>query len=244
MGVPILIEGESGSGKSFAIKGLPPNETGIFSVEKGRLPFKGDFKVKKRATYKDINSIFKDPKLKRYVIDDSQYLMVNALFDRAKETGYQKYTDLALDFRNLIHNVNYALPDDVIVYFLHHTETDPNTGKVKAKTVGKMIDQYLTLEGCFDIVLLTAMVITSSRSRTAIPRRSPLRGCFLPSRLPTTLVMLTNASVNTGGCDGNRNCLCELHKAHSGNQFHRRFHLLCALPPTGNLRKKAVQKDR
>jgi hypothetical protein len=154
MGVPVLIEGESGSGKSFAIKGLPPDETGIFSVEKGRLPFKGDFKVKKRATYRDINTIFNGPKLKRYVIDDSQYLMVNSLFDRAKETGYQKYTDLALDFRNLIHNVNYLLPDDVIVYFLHHTETDPNTGKVKAKTVGKMIDQYLTLEGCFDIVLL------------------------------------------------------------------------------------------
>jgi hypothetical protein len=88
------------------------------------------------------------------VIDDSQYLMVNTLFDRAKEVGYQKYTDLALDFRNLIHAVNYQLPDDVIVYFLHHTETDPNTGEVKAKTVGKMIDQYLTLEGCFDIVLL------------------------------------------------------------------------------------------
>ena len=157
MGVPILIEGESGSGKSFSIKGLPPNDTGIFSVEKGRLPFKGDFKVKKRATYKDINTIFKEPKLKRYVIDDSQYLMVNTLFDRAKETGYQKYTDLALDFRNLIHNVNYLLPDDVIVYFLHHTETDPNTGEVKAKTVGKMIDQYLTLEGCFDIVLLATV---------------------------------------------------------------------------------------
>ncbi len=154
MGVPILIEGESGSGKSFAIKGLPPNETGIFSVEKGRLPFKGDFKVKKRATYKDINSIFKDPKLKRYVIDDSQYLLVNELFDRAKEVGYQKYTDMAVSFRNLIHGINYSLPDDVIVYILHHTETDSNTGKVKAKTVGKMIDQYLTLEGCFDIVLL------------------------------------------------------------------------------------------
>jgi hypothetical protein len=157
MGVPVLIEGESGSGKSFAIKGLPPDETGIFSVEKGRLPFKGNYKVKPRATYRDINTIFKDPKLKRYVIDDSQYLMVNSLFDRAKETGYQKYTDLALDFRNLIHNVNYLLPDDVIVYFLHHTETDPNTGKGKAKTVGKMIDQYLTLEGCFDIVLLASV---------------------------------------------------------------------------------------
>ena len=154
MGVPILIIGESGSGKSYSIKGLPPEETGIFSVEKGRLPFKGDFKVKKRATYRAINSIFKEPKLKKYVVDDSQYLLVNELFDRAKETGYQKYTDMAVNFRNLIHNVNYLLPDDVIVYFLHHTETDPNTGEVKAKTVGKMIDQYLTLECCFDIVLL------------------------------------------------------------------------------------------
>ena len=154
MGVPVLIEGESGSGKTFSIRNFKPSEVGIFSVEKGRLPFKGDFKVKKRASYKDINVIFKEPKLKRYVIDDSQFLMVNQLFDRAKEIGYQKYTDLAVDMRNLIHNVNYLLPDDVIVYFLHHTEIDSNTGKIKAKTVGKMIDQYLTLEGCFDIVLL------------------------------------------------------------------------------------------
>ena len=60
LGVPILIEGESGSGKSYGIKGLNPKETGIFSVEKGRLPFKGDYKVKTRATYKDINSITGD----------------------------------------------------------------------------------------------------------------------------------------------------------------------------------------
>jgi hypothetical protein len=154
MGVPVLVMGESGSGKTFSLRNFQPDEVGIFSVEKGRLPFKGDFKVKKRATYKDISSIFKDPKLKRYVIDDAQYLMVNTLFDRAKEVGYAKYTDLAIEFRNLIHGINYSLPDDVIVYILHHTETDSNTGKVKAKTVGKMIDQYLTLEGCFDIVLL------------------------------------------------------------------------------------------
>lgn len=154
MGVPVLVIGESGSGKTFSVRNFNPDEVGIFSVEKGRLPFKGDFKVKKKATYRDILTAFKDPKLKRYVVDDSQFLMVNALFDRAKEVGYSKYTDFALDFRNLIHAVNHALPDDVIVYFLHHTETDSNTGRVKAKTVGKMIDQYLTLEGCFDIVLL------------------------------------------------------------------------------------------
>lgn len=157
MGVPVLIMGESGSGKTYSLRNFKPGEVGIFSVEKGRLPFKSDLKVVKHATYKDINKIFVEPKLKRYVIDDSQYLLVNELFDRAKEVGYQKYTDMALAFRNLVHAVNHNLPDDAIVYFLHHTDTDNSTGKTKAKTVGKMIDQYLTLEGCFDIVLLAAV---------------------------------------------------------------------------------------
>lgn len=196
MGVPILIIGESGSGKSYSIKGLPPEETGIFSVEKGRLPFKGDFKVKKKATYRDIAGIFKEPKLKRYVIDDSQYLLVNELFDRAKEVGYQKYTDMAVSFRNLIHAVNYQLPDDVIVYFLHHTETDPNSGKVKAKTVGKMIDQYLTLEGCFDIVLLASVdsdghhFITQSDGYTTA--KSP-EGMFPSDKIPNDLGLVDKA---------------------------------------------------
>ena len=157
MGLPVLVIGETGSGKTYSLKNFDPSEVGIFSVEKGRLPFKGDFKVVKHATYADIAKIFAAPKLKRYVIDDSQYLLVNELFDRAKDTGYGKYTDMALNFRNLVHAVNHQLPDDVIVYFLHHTEIDSNTGRTKAKTVGRMIDQYLTLEGCFDIVLLTAV---------------------------------------------------------------------------------------
>lgn len=190
MGVPVLIIGESGSGKSRSIKGLKPEEVGIFSVEKGRLPFKGDYKVKSKATYRDINSIFKEPKLKRYVIDDSQFLMVNSMFDRAKETGYQKFTDMAVDFRNLVHNVNYLLPDDVVVYFLHHTETDSNTGKVKAKTVGKMIDQYLTLEGCFDVVLLAEVdseghhFVTQSDGYTTA--KSP-EGMFPTLKIPNDL---------------------------------------------------------
>lgn len=196
MGVPVLIMGESGSGKTFSLRNFNPDEVGIFSVEKGRLPFKGDFKVKKRATYKDIAGIFKEPKLKRYVIDDAQYLMVNELFDRAKEVGYQKYTDLAISFRNLIHGINYSLPDDVIVYILHHTETDSNTGKVKAKTVGKMIDQYLTLEGCFDIVLLAETdgkehyFITQSDGNTTA--KSPF-GLFNDIKIPNDLAAVDKA---------------------------------------------------
>lgn len=153
MGIPVLILGESGSGKTFSIKNLDPDKVGIFSVEKNRLPFQKKFRVKKNATYADILGTIKEPKLKTYVVDDSQYLMVNEFFDKAKDAGYQKYTDIGLHFRNLIHNINKVAPDDVIVYFLHHTEVDSNTGKTKAKTVGKMLDNYLTLEGCFDIVL-------------------------------------------------------------------------------------------
>lgn len=157
MGIPVLIMGETGSGKTYSIKSMNPDEVGIFSVEKGRLPFRGNFKVVPKANYGMINKIFREPKLKRYVIDDSQYLLVNDYFDRAKETGFQKFTDMALAFRNLVHDVNMKLPDDVIVYFLHHTEFDTNSGRTKAKTIGKMIDSYLTLEGCFDIVLMTGI---------------------------------------------------------------------------------------
>lgn len=156
MGIPVLILGESGSGKTFAVKNMDPEKVGVFLVEKPRLPFRKQFKVCQNATYHVILKALADPKLKQYVIDDSQYLLVNEFFDRAGETGYQKFTDMALNFRNLIHFVIRKVPDDVIVYFLHHTDTDVN-GKVKAKTIGRMLDEKLTVEGLFDIVLRTSV---------------------------------------------------------------------------------------
>ena len=153
-----MILGETGSGKTYSIKNFDVDEVGIFSVEKPYLPFKKDFKVAKHATYETIMTVFKnDPQKRAYIIDDSQYLLVNEMFDKAKDTGYGKFTDIALHFRNLIHFINHQLPDDLIVYFLHHTETDSNTGKIKAKTVGKMLDNQLTVEGCFNIVLLCSV---------------------------------------------------------------------------------------
>lgn len=154
MGIPVLILGESGSGKTFAIKNMDPDTVGVFLVEKPRLPFRKEFKCKRNATYMDIMRTLADPKLKQYVIDDSQYLLVNEFFDRATEVGYQKFTDMALNFRNLIHFVINKAPDDVVVFFLHHTETD-NNGRIKAKTIGRMLDEKLTVEGLFDIVLRT-----------------------------------------------------------------------------------------
>lgn len=153
MGIPVLILGESGSGKSCSLRNFEPEEVGIFNVAGKPLPFKKKLKKVNNAKYVDILKSLSDPKLKTYVIDDSQYLMAFEMFDRAKETGYNKFTDVALNFRTLVDRIIRNTPDDVIVYFLHHTE-QTETGKVKAKTSGKMLDNQLTLEGLFSIVLL------------------------------------------------------------------------------------------
>ena len=155
MGIPVLILGYSGSGKTYGIKHMDPDTTGVFLVEKPRLPFREQFKVVKNAGYPQIMAALKNPTMKSYVIDDSQYLLVNEFFDKANEKGYEKFTQIALNFRNLIHWVNVGLPDDITVFFLHHIQNDDVTGRVKAKTIGKMLDEKLTVEGCFDIVLMT-----------------------------------------------------------------------------------------
>lgn len=155
MGIPCLILGESGSGKTFSIKEMNPEEVGIFSVRKGTLPFPEgrNFKICKKADYDVIYRVLAKPTLKAYVIDDSQYLMVNEYFRKANDSGYQKYTSIGKNFSDLLEYIAYKVPDDVIVYFLHHTQ-QTGDGKIKAKTVGQMLDNYLTLEGCVDICLL------------------------------------------------------------------------------------------
>lgn len=153
MGTPVLILGESGSGKSCSLRNFNENEIGIFNVAGKPLPFRKHLPAVENASYTDIIKGLRLGKVKTYVIDDSQYLMAFEMFDRAKEMGYNKYTDIALNFRNLIDFVMRNTPKDYIVYFLHHTETT-DTGKIKAKTNGKMLDNQLTLEGLFSIVLL------------------------------------------------------------------------------------------
>ena len=88
------------------------------------------------------------------MIDDSQYLMSFKLIDKWTEQGYSKYTEIARDFKRLIDTVVTDTSPDTIVYFLHHTET-MDDGKIKAKTCGKMIDNWLTLEGLFSIVFMS-----------------------------------------------------------------------------------------
>ena len=163
MGIPVLILGESGSGKSASLRNFEPAQVGILNVAGKPLPFRkklnaistvtGQDGKTRRINYDDILKVLARGKVKSYVIDDSQYLMAFEELDRVKETGYNKFTEMALNFSGLVRYIIDFLPADVIVYFLHHVETT-ETGKVKAKTVGKMIDSKLTLEGLFSIVLL------------------------------------------------------------------------------------------
>lgn len=169
MALGVLIIGRSGQGKTYSLKNFSRDEVNIISVEKGRLPFKNDLQVIKvpesfgesektsaaainAAKYAWIINSIKTAPAKVVVIDDSQYLMVNELFDRASEKGYDKFTEMAAKFRNLIHAINKLEEEDKIVYFLHHSEADTD-GREKVKTIGKMLDEKLSVEGCFDIVI-------------------------------------------------------------------------------------------
>lgn len=154
MGIPVLILGESGSGKSSSLRNFEPDDVSIFNVAAKPLPFRKRLPMKSTANYEEIKACIHQSQKKAFVIDDSQYLMCFQSFARAKETGFGKFTDFALNFYDLVQFVIKGTPPDVLVYFLHHTETDGNTGKVKAKTMGKMLDSQLTLEGLFAIVLL------------------------------------------------------------------------------------------
>ena len=177
MGIPVLILGESGSGKSASLRNFDEDEIGIFNVASKPLPFRKKLPKIDKATYQTVEKSLLSPKLKKYAIDDSQYLLCFELFKKAKETGYTKFTDMALHFYNLIQFIIQHTPPDVIVYFLHHTETTKD-GKIKAKTIGQMLDEKLTVEGLFSIVLIcqtdgvTHQFVTQSDGNTTA--KSPM----------------------------------------------------------------------
>ena len=149
-----MILGESGSGKSTSLRNFEPEDVSVFNVAAKPLPFRKKLPICATSDYGRIKAGISQSKKKAFVIDDSQYLLCFEAFSKAKETGFGKFTDMALHFYDLVQFIIRQTPPDVIVYFLHHTETDTNTSKVKAKTMGKMLDNQLTLEGLFSIVLM------------------------------------------------------------------------------------------
>lgn len=171
----IGIVGKSGTGKSTSvgeipelkIKGLDPKKTVIINVGSKDLPFKGwkkkyQGKINEGGNYLESSSAATIANAINYisssrddidniVIEDGQFIMAFEFMSRSKEVGYGKFADLGVNMFNIL---SAARKSTKKVFFLWHPEEDEVNG-MKMKTVGKMIDNYLTLEGLFIIVLYT-----------------------------------------------------------------------------------------
>ena len=173
MSQAVLVIGESGSGKSTAIRTLDPSETFIYNVANKPLPFRG---WKKKYQYegesmnmskqntplglaRSLTSLLEaKPEIKNIIIDDFQYLMAFEYMNQADVKGFDKFVKLAKQIYDIIKFAITDLPDDVFVVFLSHAEEAVDMDgrrKIKAKTIGKMIDNALTLEGLFSMVLFS-----------------------------------------------------------------------------------------
>ena len=169
----VLIIAESGSGKSTSIEALDPKSTFIINVANKPLPFKGWRKKYTiwtkdnpagnmfeksnpesiEAALKYVNE--KRPEIKTIVVDDFQYMSSFEFFDKANEKGYEKFTQIGAHLARIA-RMPKDMREDLIIFFLTHAEeaTDmEGKRRLKAKTIGKMIDEKLTLEGLFSIVL-------------------------------------------------------------------------------------------
>ncbi len=155
MAIPVLILGESGTGKSASLRNFQRGEIAVINVAGKPLPFRSDLGMITTDKYPEIVNALKRMTTPAAVIDDAQYLLANEFMRRAGEVGFQKFTDIALHYWSLIaETVSRDLPPDKIVYFLSHIERDQN-GNEKVKTIGKLLDEKITVEGLFTIVLKT-----------------------------------------------------------------------------------------
>jgi hypothetical protein len=159
MGVLVYVLGRSGTGKSYSMRNFAKDEIGVVNVQGKILPFKGSGSIDIVNTdssddiVKTIKAMAK--KYKIIVVDDFQYVMANEFMRRATERGYDKFTEIAKHAWDVADCVR-TLPADVIVYVMCHTDTDQD-GFEKLKTIGKLLDEKIVLEGMSTIVLKTAV---------------------------------------------------------------------------------------
>ena len=162
MGIPVLILGDTGCGKSTGIRNLSPVDTVIVQSIRKKLPFRNSFtemckeggQIKvtdnAEAICRLITGAAKAGK-KVLIIDDFQYVMSNEFMRRSKEKSFDKFNDIGFNAWSIINHAQ-MVEGDMRIYFMSHVETDMS-GKTKIKTIGKMLDEKITIEGMFTIVL-------------------------------------------------------------------------------------------
>lgn len=177
MGVSVLALGVSGTGKSASLRNFKSDEIALVNVAGKPLPFKGKFKQTLNSDdYAAIKDFIKKTGQKPVVIDDAQYLMGNEFMRRVTERGYDKFSEMAQNFWELLSFIN-KLDGEKRVYLLGHTERDQD-GNEKFKTMGKLIDQCINVEGTCTIVLKTCVAdgkysfITQNSGRDTV--KSPM----------------------------------------------------------------------
>lgn len=171
MGELVGICGESGSGKTMSASTLDPSSTFIMQVINKQLPFKGwkknyrtreeDSESFNRHISSDPESIMKAmdhisqkrPEIKNLVIDDFQYIMAQEFMNRASETGFQKFTDIADHIWQILRKAAEDTRDDLKIIILTHDEA--GEGGKKMKTIGKLLDEKLSVQGLFTIFLFS-----------------------------------------------------------------------------------------
>lgn len=211
----IGIVGQTGTGKSTAIKHLDPKETYIINVAKKELPFKGSEKLynTENKNYAEIDDAVKitqrlrklsddAPHIKNIVIEDSNYIMGFTIVSKATEVGFTKFSVMAKDMVDLFREAR-KLREDITVFYLTHPETVEDGGDIigyKIKTAGKMIDNQVLLEGLLTVCLYT--YVEENKDGTAsynlitnrfkkIPAKSP-DGMFAEVKIPNNLQLVVD----------------------------------------------------
>ena len=151
MAVLTMIYGQSGTGKSTALRNFTNDDVAIINVSGKPLPFRSDLKTLSSNDYQTIADWLTQIKQPSIVIDDATYLMSDQFVAMALIKGYDKFTQIAYNFATLLERAR-TLQEDKIVYFIGHSE-QMDDGREHFKTIGKMIDNYVTLEGKFTTVL-------------------------------------------------------------------------------------------
>lgn len=199
MVIPGLVIGKSGSGKSFSIEGLDPAKTALISVLGKPLPFKKKFDQYVTDDAQKIIGAIKATKREIIIIDDANYIMTN-MFMRNHAAGgagnavFSLYNNIGDTFWNLIEIIS-RLPDDKRVYVMMHEEQN-DFGAIRPKTIGKMIDEKVCLEGMFTICLRCMVSngkhIFRTQSDGLDIAKSPL-GMFDSDEIPNDLAMVDKA---------------------------------------------------
>ena len=149
--VPVLLIGKSGSGKSASMRNFKKEEIAIANVLGKPLPFKSNLDAPKVDNYDILLKAIQNTDKKIIVVDDANYLITNEFMNKSSVKGFDKYNEMGNNFFNLINGIK-NIEGGKTVYLIMHEDTD-DEGNVKPKTIGKLLDDKVNIQGMFTICL-------------------------------------------------------------------------------------------